>query len=49
VLICLLENSKRDFEYKGKDNIAVILIDDLVTSGETLLEAKVKLQEYNWM
>ena len=30
----------RNFVYKGKENIQVILIDDLVTTGLTIIEAK---------
>ena len=37
---------KRDFIYTGKQNIQVILVDDLVTTGTTILEAKQKLEEY---
>ncbi len=36
---------KRDFIYKGKKGITVVLFDDLITSGQTLLEAKNKLEE----
>jgi len=31
---------KRKFKYTGKQNLQVILVDDIVTSGLTLLEAK---------
>ncbi|MEA3512311.1 MAG: phosphoribosyltransferase family protein [Campylobacterota bacterium] len=34
------KKNKRDFIYKGHKNIQVILIDDLVTTGSTILEAK---------
>ncbi|MEA3354457.1 MAG: ComF family protein [Campylobacterota bacterium] len=47
---CDLEYRKknpRDFKYRGKRNLKVILVDDLVTSGLTIIEAKKKLQEYN--
>ena len=39
-----LENS-RDFEYKGVSNIEVILVDDIVTTGSTLKEAKEVLEK----
>jgi len=39
-------NNPRDFTYSGKTDTNVILIDDLVTTGLTLLEAKKKLQKY---
>ena len=38
-------NNKRNFIYNGKKNIQVILIDDLVTTGSTLLEAREILQK----
>jgi len=41
------KNNKRDFYYKGKQNIQVILVDDLVTTGTTLLEAKEVLEKNN--
>jgi competence protein ComFC len=41
------QKHKRDFQYKGKKGLKVILIDDLITTGLTMLEAKQKLQEYN--
>jgi len=34
------KNNKRDFVYTGKANIDTILVDDVVTSGTTLLEAR---------
>jgi len=34
-----LENP-RDFVYKGKSNIDVILVDDIITTGITLQEAQ---------
>jgi competence protein ComFC len=40
-----LENP-RNFEYKGKKNINVILVDDVVTTGTTLKEAKEVLANY---
>jgi len=33
-------NNPRKFEYKGKKNIDVVLVDDIVTTGTTLKEAK---------
>jgi competence protein ComFC len=39
------ENS-RNFEYRGKKNISVILVDDVVTTGTTLKEAKEVLANY---
>jgi len=39
--------NKRDFKYKGKENIQVILVDDIVTSGNTLQEAKKVLENNN--
>jgi len=36
----------RNFEYKGNKNIKVILIDDVITTGTTMLEAKNTLQKY---
>lgn len=41
------KNNKRDFYYKGKQNKQVILVDDLVTTGTTLLEAKEVLEKNN--
>jgi len=38
---------KRNFEYSGKKNIKVILVDDIVTTGLTILEAKEVLQKNN--
>lgn len=38
---------KRDFIYSGKENLKVILVDDLITSGLTILEAKDILEENN--
>ncbi|QOG11597.1 ComF family protein [Arcobacter sp. FWKO B] len=40
------KNNKRDFEYSGKKYISVILVDDIITTGSTMLEAKKKLEEY---
>ena len=39
-----LENP-RDFEYKGKKEGEVILVDDIVTTGTTLIEAKQVLEQ----
>ena len=39
------KKNPRKFKYTGKKYIKVILIDDLVTSGLTLLEARKKLQQ----
>ena len=41
------KNNKRDFVYKGKQNIQVILVDDLITTGSTILEAKEVLEKNN--
>ena len=41
------QNNKRDFLYTGKQNIQVILVDDLVTTGSTLLEAKKVLEQHS--
>jgi len=41
-----LDNS-RDFIYKGQKDIDIILVDDVVTTGTTLQEAKKLLQNYN--
>lgn len=39
------QNNKRDFVYTGESNIDAILVDDVVTSGTTLLEAKECLEK----
>jgi len=39
--------NKRKFLYKGKQNLQVILVDDLVTTGSTILEAKKALEQNN--
>jgi competence protein ComFC len=41
------KKNKRDFLYKGKQNIQVILVDDLITTGRTILEAKEILEKNN--
>lgn len=41
-----LENP-RDFIYKGKSNIDVILVDDIITTGITLQEAQKVLMEHD--
>lgn len=40
------KNNPRKFKYGGKNNIRVILIDDIVTTGTTLLEAKKLLESF---
>ncbi len=40
-------DNPRDFIYKGVTNIDVILVDDLITTGLTIQEAKELLLEYN--
>ena len=40
-------NNPRDFEYYGKKNIEVILVDDVVTTATTINEAKEVLKKYN--
>ena len=37
----------RNFEYKYKPNVDVILVDDIITTGTTLMEAKKALEQYN--
>jgi competence protein ComFC len=39
-------NNPRDFLYKGRKNIDIILVDDVVTTGTTIKEAKKLLQNY---
>lgn len=41
------KNNKRNFCYKGNPNIQVILVDDLITTGSTILEAKEILEKNN--
>jgi len=40
-------NNPRKFKYTGTKNINVILVDDVVTTGSTLNEAKKILKKYN--
>ena len=40
-------NNPKDFEYTGKENIDVVLIDDVVTTGSTIKEAKEELKKHN--
>ncbi len=39
------QKNKRKFKYSGKSNLKIILVDDLVTSGLTILEAKKVLEK----
>jgi len=39
------EQNKRDFIYSGKKDIQIILVDDLITTGTTILEAKKVLEK----
>jgi competence protein ComFC len=39
-------DNPRNFEYRGEKNISVILVDDVVTTGTTLKEAKEVLANY---
>jgi len=41
------KNNKRDFLYKGLENIDAILVDDIVTTSTTINEAKEVLKKYN--
>jgi len=40
-------NNPKDFKYTGDENIDVVLIDDVVTSGSTINEAKEVLKKHN--
>ena len=40
-------NNPRNFEYLGAENIDVVLIDDILTTGSTIAEAKEVLKKYN--
>ena len=39
------QKNKRKFNYTGVSNLKVILVDDLITTGSTLLEAKESLEQ----
>jgi len=41
------QKNKRDFLYTGEKNLKIILVDDLITSGQTILQAKNTLEKYN--
>jgi competence protein ComFC len=41
------EKNKRNFNYTGEKNLKVILVDDLITTGSTILEAKNLLEKYD--
>ncbi|MEA1915281.1 MAG: phosphoribosyltransferase family protein [Campylobacterota bacterium] len=41
------QNNKRNFKYTGRSGLAVVLVDDMVTTGTTILEAKKVLEEHN--
>jgi len=41
------KNNKRDFKYSGQKNLQIILVDDLITTGTTILEAKNILEKNN--
>jgi len=41
------QKNKRNFIYHGKKNKQVILVDDLITTGSTILEAKEILEKNN--
>jgi competence protein ComFC len=41
------EKNERDFNLTCKENLNVILIDDIVTSGKTLIEAKATCKQAN--
>ena len=38
--------NKRDFRYNGDKNLQIILVDDIVTTGSTIQEAKKVLENY---
>lgn len=40
------KNNPRNFMYNGKENLQIILVDDIVTTGLTILEAKETLEKY---
>lgn len=39
------KNNPRNFKYNGKRNLQIILVDDIVTTGITILEAKKVLED----
>ncbi|OPX27481.1 MAG: phosphoribosyltransferase [Campylobacteraceae bacterium 4484_166] len=39
------QKHKRGFLYKGKKNLKIILVDDIVTTGLTILEAKLSMEK----
>ena len=41
------KNNPRDFKYRGERDISVILIDDILTTGTTLVEARDTLKKYS--
>ena len=41
------QKNKRKFKYTGEKNLKIILVDDIVTTGSTLNEAKNILNKYN--
>jgi competence protein ComFC len=41
------QTHKRKFKYKGKEGLKVILVDDIVTTANTILEAKSVLEKHN--
>ena len=41
------QKHKRNFKYTGDKNLKVILVDDLITTGITILEAKNVLEKNN--
>jgi competence protein ComFC len=41
------QKNKRDFRYTGKQNLKVVIVDDLITTGLTILEAKETLEKNN--
>ncbi|VAY88133.1 Possible purine/pyrimidine phosphoribosyltransferase [hydrothermal vent metagenome] len=40
------QRNKRNLNYNGKTNLKIILVDDLVTTGLTILESKKALEQY---